>query len=156
MFFQCMLYFYLNLTLDMLVEKMCMPETFHLLSGFKLSSLACITYCVKSIQIWSFFWSVFSRIRTEYRDMTDKSPYPVRTQKNVDQKKLQIQIVFAQCLSSVSQITISNSPVLYEIAALKILTTTSSATYFYFLIQLNLLIPDEKMLMSAEFKECVT
>ena len=23
-------------------------------------------YCVKSVQIWTFFWSVFSRIRTEY------------------------------------------------------------------------------------------
>ena len=25
-------------------------------------------YFVKSIQIWSFFWSVFSRIRTEYEN----------------------------------------------------------------------------------------
>ena len=29
--------------------------------------------CVKNVQIRSFFWSVFSRIRTEYRP--DKTPY---------------------------------------------------------------------------------
>ena len=33
-----------------------------------------ITLCVKNIQIWSFFWSVFSCIRTEYRK--------IRTRKN--------------------------------------------------------------------------
>ena len=30
-------------------------------------------YCVKSVQIRSFFWSVFSRIRTEYR--AEKTSY---------------------------------------------------------------------------------
>ena len=29
-------------------------------------------HCVKSVQIRSFFWSVFSRIRTEYGEMTRK------------------------------------------------------------------------------------
>ena len=28
-----------------------------------------IIHCVKSIQIWSYFWSVFSGIRTEYGDL---------------------------------------------------------------------------------------
>ena len=27
-------------------------------------------YCVKSVQIWSFFWSLFSHIRTEYREIS--------------------------------------------------------------------------------------
>ena len=31
-------------------------------------------HCLKSVQIWSFFWSVFSDIRTEYRE--------IRTRKN--------------------------------------------------------------------------
>ena len=36
------------------------------------------THCVKSIQIWSFFWSIFSRIRTEYGEIRSISPYSVR------------------------------------------------------------------------------
>ena len=44
--------------------------------------LACLTHCVKSVQIRSFFWSVFSCIRTEYED----SPYSVGIQENTDQK----------------------------------------------------------------------
>ena len=33
-----------------------------------------------------FFWSVFSCIRTEYRDLQSKSPYSVRMRENTDQK----------------------------------------------------------------------
>ena len=44
-------------------------------------------YCVKSVQIWSFFWSVFSRIRNEYREIRIISPYSVRMRENTDQKK---------------------------------------------------------------------
>ena len=33
-----------------------------------------------------FFWSVFSRIRTEYGDLRNKPPYSVRIQENADQK----------------------------------------------------------------------
>ena len=40
-------------------------------------------HCVKSVQIRSYFWSVFSCIRTEYKG---KSPYSVRMQENTDQK----------------------------------------------------------------------
>ena len=36
-------------------------------------------HCVKSVQIWSFFWSVFSCIQTEYGDLC---PYSVRIQEN--------------------------------------------------------------------------
>ena len=43
-------------------------------------------HCVKSVQIWSYFWSVFSCIRTEYGDLLRKSPYSVRIQENTDQK----------------------------------------------------------------------
>ena len=45
-------------------------------------------HCVKSVQIRSFFWSVFSCIRTEYGDLRSKSPYSVQIQENSDQKKL--------------------------------------------------------------------
>ena len=36
---------------------------------------------VKSVQIRSFFWSLFSRIRTEYGNLLRKSPYSVRIRK---------------------------------------------------------------------------
>ena len=46
-------------------------------------------YCVKSVQIRSWFWSEFSRIRTEYGEILCISPYPVR-------KKLRIWTLFTQ------------------------------------------------------------
>ena len=46
-------------------------------------------HCVKSFQIQSYFWSVFSCIRIEYRDLLRKSPYSIRIQENIDQKKTQ-------------------------------------------------------------------
>ena len=53
--------------------------------------------CVKRVQIRSFFWSVFSCIRTEFGDLLRKSPYSVRIQENTDQKKLRIWKFFTQC-----------------------------------------------------------
>ena len=47
-------------------------------------------HCVKSVQIRSFFWSVFSPIRTEYRGLRSKYSYSVRMRENTDQKKLRI------------------------------------------------------------------
>ena len=44
-------------------------------------------HCVKSFQIWSFSWSVFSHIRTAYRDLLRKSPHPIRIRENKGQKK---------------------------------------------------------------------
>ena len=47
-------------------------------------------YCkpgVKSVQIRSFFWSLFSCIRNEYGYLLRKNPYSVRIQENKDQKK---------------------------------------------------------------------
>ena len=45
-----------------------------------------IFHCMKSVQICSYFWFVFSCIRTEYGDLQSKSPYSVRIQENTDQK----------------------------------------------------------------------
>ena len=52
--------------------------------------------CLKSVQILSFFWSVFARTRAEYGDLRRltlllrKSPYSARVGENIDQKKLRI------------------------------------------------------------------
>ena len=43
-------------------------------------------HCVKSVQIRSFFWSAFSRIRTEYGEIRSISPYLVPIRENTDQK----------------------------------------------------------------------
>ena len=51
---------------------------------------------MKSVQIRSFFWSVFSRIRTEYGEIRNISPYSVRMWENTDQKKLCIWTLFTQ------------------------------------------------------------
>ena len=51
-------------------------------------------HCVKSVQIRIFFWSVFSRIRTEYGEILRISPYSVRMWKNTDQKKIRIWTLF--------------------------------------------------------------
>ena len=50
---------------------------------------------MKSVQMRSFFWSVFSCIRTEYGDLRNKSPYSVQIQENADQKNLRIWTLFA-------------------------------------------------------------
>ena len=55
-------------------------------------------HSVKSVQIYSFFWFVFSRIRTEYGELLRISPYSVQMRENTDQKKLRISILFTQCL----------------------------------------------------------
>ena len=53
-------------------------------------------HCLKSVQIRSFFWSVFSRIWTEYEDLRSNSQYSVRIRDNTDQKKLRIWTLFTQ------------------------------------------------------------
>ena len=52
--------------------------------------------CVKSVQIRSNFWSVFSYIPTEYREILVISPYSVRMRENRDQKLLRIWTLFTQ------------------------------------------------------------
>ena len=54
-------------------------------------------HCVKSVQIRSLFWSVFSRIRTEYGEILRTSPYSVRMRENTDQKLLRVWTLFTQC-----------------------------------------------------------
>ena len=42
---------------------------FLMLEPFPKQSISCGNHCLKSVQIRSFFWSVFSCIRTEYGDL---------------------------------------------------------------------------------------
>ena len=46
--------------------------------------------------MWSFFWSVFSRIRTEYGEIRGIFPYSVRIRASTDQEKLRIWTLFTQ------------------------------------------------------------
>ena len=48
----------------------------------QISILAKGKRCVKSVQIGSFFWSVFCRTRAEYGDLLRKCPYSVRVRAN--------------------------------------------------------------------------
>ena len=43
-----------------------------------------LLHCLKSVQIRSFFWSVFSGIRTEYGEIRSISPYSVQMRENAD------------------------------------------------------------------------
>ena len=52
------------------------------------------THCIKSAQIRSFFWSVFSCIRTDYGDLLRKSSYSVRIQENMALKKIPYSVTF--------------------------------------------------------------
>ena len=51
---------------------------------------------MKSVQIRSFFWSIFSRIRTKYGEIRSIPPYSVRMRGNTDQEKLRIWTLFTQ------------------------------------------------------------
>ena len=65
-----------------------------------LVATATLLHCVKSVQIRSFFWSVFACIRTEYGEIRSISPYSVRMRENTDQKKLRTWTLFTQCFSN--------------------------------------------------------
>ena len=56
-------------------------------------------HCVKSVRIRSFFWSIFSRIRTEFGEIRSISPYSVRMRENTDQKKSRIWTLFTQWMT---------------------------------------------------------
>ena len=47
-----------------------------------------IHHYLKSVQIRRFFWSVFSRVQTEYGEIFRISPYWVWLRENTDQRKL--------------------------------------------------------------------
>ena len=49
-----------------------------------------------SAQIWSFSWSVFSRIQTKYVDLLRESPYSVRLRGNTDQKNFRSWTLFTE------------------------------------------------------------
>ena len=73
-----------------------------------LSNFAKANNSVKSFQIRSFFWSVFSHIRTEYGEILRISPDSVRMQENTDQKKLRIWTLFTQSQQQWRQIIFRN------------------------------------------------
>ena len=50
-----------------------------------LKTLVLSHHCVKSVQIPSYFWSVFSRIRTEYGEIRSISLYLVQMREMADQ-----------------------------------------------------------------------
>ena len=53
-------------------------------------SSKCSVHCTKSVQIRSFFWSVFSRIWTECGEFWSKPPHSVQMRGNAARKKLRI------------------------------------------------------------------
>ena len=59
---------------------------------------------MNSVQIRSFFLSVFSRIDTEY----EEKAHSVRMGENTDQKKLHIWTLFSQCLNKPLQYLLIN------------------------------------------------
>ena len=65
---------------------------------------------MECVQIWSFFWSVFSRIQTEYGEIRSISPYSVRMRANTEQKKLRIWTLFTQCKSKLKYVSFLNTP----------------------------------------------
>ena len=59
-----------------------LPDYEDLIRHYKLQ--IAFSPCVKSVQIRSYFWSVFSRLRTEYREIRSISPQSVRMRENTD------------------------------------------------------------------------
>ena len=91
-------------------------------------------HCVKSVQMRSYFWSVFSCIRVEYGDLRSKSPYSIRIQENADRKNLRIWTLFTQCVSLIilyHYLCLVNSPFPYWISTC--LEKNPSAKLFFFL-----------------------
>ena len=65
------------------------------------------------MSVFEFFWSVFSRIRTEHRDLRSKSPYSVQIGKIRTRKKN-----FSQS-DTVATSTSVVIPVINEVASIK-------------------------------------
>ena len=66
----------------------------------RLNSLKEAMHCMKSVEIRSNIWSVFSRIQTEYGKILRISPYLVRMRENTDQKFLRIWTLFSQWIKA--------------------------------------------------------
>ena len=75
---------------------------------------------MKSVQIRCMFWSVFSRIRTEYGEIRSISPYSARMWENTDQNNSQyghfLRSVFALLLTPL------RFSLMYDIHSPKIVT----------------------------------
>ena len=89
-------------SLDLLLEEHCeklfclMDSFWEEIAGTKIDLNCLLKHCVKSVHMRSFFWSVFSCIRTEYGDLRSKSSHSVRIHENTDQKKIRIWTLFTQ------------------------------------------------------------
>ena len=79
-----------------------------ILSWMLKNSSGKYAHCVKSVQIRSFFWSVFSRTRAKYGDLLRKSPHSARVRESKDQKKLRIWTLHAAAFIVVNENTRSN------------------------------------------------
>ena len=66
----------------------------------RLTNALYLKHYVKSVEIWIFFWFVFSFIRTEFGDSPSKYPYSVGIGENTDQKNRQVWTLFTQPKSS--------------------------------------------------------
>ena len=64
-----------------------------------VSAILCPLHCVKSVQIRSFFWSVFSSIWTEYGDIRSISPYSFRNAGKCGTEKIPYLDIFHTMLS---------------------------------------------------------
>ena len=65
-------------------------------------------FWVESVEIQSFFWSVFSSNRTGYGNLLCKSPYSVQIQENMDEKKPYFFGHFLRSEYSVPSLRVSN------------------------------------------------
>ena len=74
-------------------------ETFHIVINCNpISDPTSFTskHCLKSVQIRSFLWPVFSSITTECGDLLYETPYSFQIQENTDRNKLGIWTLFMQ------------------------------------------------------------
>ena len=62
----------------------------------EFSNASIKSHCMKSVQVRSFFWYVFSCIQAEYGDLLYKYPHLVRIKENINQKNLRIWTLFTQ------------------------------------------------------------
>ena len=66
----------------------------------RLNSSKEAMHFMKSVEIRSNFWSVFSRIQTEYGKILRISPYSVQMRENTDRKLLRIWTLFSQWIKA--------------------------------------------------------
>ena len=74
-------------------------ETFHIVTNSNpISDPTSFTskHCLKSVQIRSFLWPIFSCITTEYGDLLHETLYSFQIQENTDRNKLGIWTLFMQ------------------------------------------------------------